>query len=63
MLMSENDSNAEKQDEYADAGVYEQPGGGQQDSAQPLDYRELDDAMSEGKKASEDLHDEPSAGA
>jgi hypothetical protein len=54
MLMSENESNEEKQDEYAEAGVYEQPGAGQQDSAQPLDHRGLDDAVSEGKKASED---------
>jgi hypothetical protein len=61
--MTENESNEEKRDEYTEAGVYELPGGGQQDSAQPLDHRELDDAVSEGKKASEDLHDEPSDGA
>ena len=61
--MSDNETNEEKQDEYDEAGVYEQPGGGQQDSAQPLDHRELDDEVSEGKKASEDLADESSDAA
>ena len=53
-----NEINEEKQDEFDEPGVYEQPGAGQQDSAQPLDHRELDDEVSEGKKASEDLEDE-----
>ena len=61
--MNENDTNEEQQDRYDDPGVYEQPGGGQQDSAQPLDHRELDDEVSEGKKASEDLLDESSDAA
>lgn len=60
--MSENEINEEKQDEYDEPGVDEQPGGGQQDSAQPLDHRELDDEVSAGKKASEDLDDESSDG-
>ena len=58
--MTENEINEEKQDEYDEPGAHEQPGGGQQDSAQPLDHRELDDEVSEGKKASEDLHDNAS---
>ena len=61
--MNENDTSEEKQDQHDDPGVYEQPGGGQQDSAQPLDHRELDDEVSEGKKASEDLLDESSDAA
>ena len=53
-------SETEKHDE-TEQGVYEQPGDAQHDSAQPLDHRELDDAQSVGKKASEDLHDGDSA--
>ena len=49
-------SETEEHDE-TEQGVYEQPGGDQHDSAQPLDHREFDDAQSVGDKASEDLHD------
>ena len=52
-------SETEKNDE-TEQGVYEQPGGDQHDSAQPLDHRDLDDAESAGKKASEDLDDDVS---
>ena len=61
--MSDNDLTEEKQDEYNEPGIYEQTGGGQQDSAEPLDHHELDDELSGGKKASEDLHDEPADAA
>ena len=43
-------------------GVYDNPEGEQQDSAQPLDHMELDDAVSEGKKVSEQQDDDASAG-
>ena len=49
-------SETEKHDE-TEQGVYERPGNEQHDSAQPLDHRELDDAQSAGRKASEDLHE------
>ena len=45
-------SQTEEPDE-TEQGVYEQPGGDQHDSAQPLDHRDFDDAESVGEKASE----------
>jgi hypothetical protein len=59
--MRENEIDEGKRDEHDEPDACEPPGGGQQDSAQPLDHRELDDEVSEGKKASEDLHDAESS--
>ena len=49
------EQNQPAEETYEEPGAYEQDGG--QDNAQPLDHRALDDQVSEGKKASEDLHE------
>jgi hypothetical protein len=53
--MPDTPERPESAENLAEPEAFEKPGGEQHDSAEPLDHRALDDEVSEGRKASEDL--------